>query len=96
MDEEEIGNDYDRQSQQKKEIEKKPVQKKGKKRIGAKKTASDEFSENSDIRMGGNSKPKQYRNKEQMEEDEENEILKNELNMNDEGDSCDENSIRYH
>jgi len=31
-----------------------------------------------------------------MEEDEENEILKNELNMNDEGDSCDENSIRYH
>ena len=31
-----------------------------------------------------------------MEEDEENEILKNEMNMNDEGDSCDENSIRYH
>lgn len=45
--------------------------------------------------MGGNSKPKQYRSKEQIERDEEDEILKNELNMNDEADSCDENSIRY-
>lgn len=63
MDDEELGNDYDRQSNYKKEIEKRPV-KKGKKKTGTKRVNSDQFSENSDIRMGGNSKPKQYKTKE--------------------------------
>ena len=75
----EIGNDYDNQSEALK-----PNQKK--KRVGVKKAktndSQDYQSNNSDIRMGNHNKREKYKTICQKEQEEEDEILNNELRDN--------------